>query len=128
MVLRLFCTNDADFSFFARNAYPENWDDGIGGSFNLLNRHLYNASDQYMQAHVMIETPFMILRNIPIISEYINRERIYVSQLLTPHIKSYTELGYGVGNRYFTKANAAVFTSFQKLKFKEIGVKVAFEL
>lgn len=118
----------ADFSFFARNAYPENWDDGIGGSFNLLNRHLYNASDQYMQAHVMIETPFMILRNIPIISEYINRERIYVSQLLTPHIKSYTELGYGVGNRYFTKANAAVFTSFQKLKFKEIGVKVAFEL
>lgn len=118
----------ADFSFFARNASPDNWDDGIGGSFNLLNRHLYNASDQYIQAHIMIETPFLILRNIPIVSEYINRERIYISQLCTPHIKSYTEIGYGIGNRYFKKANAAVFTSFQKLEFREIGVKLAFEL
>lgn len=118
----------ADFTFFARNAFPDNWDDGIGGSFNLLNRHLYNASDQYIQAHVMIETPFLILRNIPIVSEYINRERIYISQLYTPSIKSYTELGYGIGNIYFKKANAAMFTSFQNLKFREIGVKVAFEL
>lgn len=118
----------ADFSFFARNASPDNWDDGIGGSFNLLNRHLYNASDQYIQAHIMIETPFLILRNIPIVSEYINRERIYISQLCTPHIKSYTEIGYGIGNRYFKKANAAVFTSFQKLEFREIGVKLAFQL
>lgn len=118
----------ADFSFFAKNYTPSNWDDGIGGSFNLLNRQLYNASDKYVQAHVMIETPFFILRNIPIVSEYVNRERIYISQLYTPHIKSYTELGYGIGNKYFQKANAAVFTSFQKLDFKYVGVKVAFEL
>ncbi len=118
----------ADFSFFAKNYSPSNWNDGIGGSFNLLNRQLYNASDMYIQGHIMIETPFLILRNIPIISEYINRERIYISQLHTPHIKSYTELGYGIGNRYFTRANAALFTSFQKLEFKYIGVKLAFEL
>lgn len=118
----------ANFSFFAKNYSPSNWNDGIGGSFNLLNRQLYNASDKYIQAHVMIEIPFLILRNMPIISEYINRERFYVSQLYTPHIKSYTEIGYGIGNRYFKKANAAIFTSFQKLDFKYVGVKVAFEL
>ncbi len=118
----------ADFSFFAKNYSPSNWNDGIGGSFNLLNRQLYNASDKYIQAHMMIETPFLILRNIPIISEYINRERLYFSQLYTPHIKSYSEIGYGIGNKYFKKANAAVFASFQKLNFKYIGVKVAFEL
>lgn len=118
----------ADFSFFAKNYSPSNWNDGIGGSFNLLNRQIYNASDKYAQAHLMLETPFLIMRNIPIASEYINRERIYVSQLYTPYIKSYTELGYGIGNRYFKKANAALFTSFQKLDFKYIGVKIAFEL
>lgn len=118
----------ANFSFFAKNASPSNWDDGIGGSFNLLNRDLYNASDKYIQAHIMVETPFMIIRNIPIISEYINRERFYLSQLYTPHIKSYTEIGYGIGNRYFKRANAAIFASFQRLEFKYFGAKVAFEL
>ena len=118
----------ADFSFFEKSYSPSNWNDGIGGTFNLLNRQLYNASDKYVQAHLMIETPFLILRNIPIISEYINRERFYASQLYTPHIKSYTEIGYGIGNRYFKRANAAIFTSFQKLDFKYVGIKVAFEL
>lgn len=118
----------ADFSFFAKNNFPDNWQDGIGGTFNLLNRHLYNASDSYVQAHFMLETPFLIIRNIPFISDYINRERLYVSQLYTPYIVSYTELGYGVGNRFFKTANAAIFCSFHKTKFWEIGVKASFEL
>ncbi len=118
----------ADFSFFAKNNSPENWQDGIGGTFNLLDRHLYNASDSYVQAHFMLETPFLIIRNIPFVSDYINRERLYVSQLYTPYIGSYTELGYGVGNNFFKTANAAIFCSFHKTEFWEIGVKASFEL
>ncbi|WP_436416089.1 DUF5686 family protein [Petrimonas sp.] len=118
----------ADFTFFAKNNFPDNWQDGIGGTFNLLNRHLYNASDSYVQAHFMLETPFLIIRNIPLISDYINRERLYVSQLYTPHIVSYTEFGYGVGNRFFKTANAAIFCSFHKTKFREVGVRASFEL
>ncbi|MDO5664287.1 MAG: DUF5686 family protein [Bacteroidia bacterium] len=118
----------ADFIFFAKNSFPKNWNDGIGGTFNLLNQHLYNASDTYIQGHFMLETPFLIIRNIPFISDYINRERLYISQLYTPHIASYTELGYGIGNRFFKAADAAVFCSFHKTKFKDIGVKVSFDL
>ena len=118
----------ADFTFFAKNNFPENWQDGIGGTFSLLNRHLYNASDSYVQGHIMLETPFLIIRNIPLISDYINRERLYISQLYTPYIVSYTEFGYGVGNRFFKTANAAIFCSFHKTKFREIGVKASFEL
>ena len=118
----------ADFSFFAKNNFPDNWQDGIGGTFSLLNRHLYNASDSYVQGHVMLETPFLIIRNIPLISDYINRERLYISQLYTPYVVSYTEFGYGVGNRFFKNANAAIFCSFHKTNFREIGVKASFEL
>ncbi|MDO5522616.1 MAG: DUF5686 family protein [Bacteroidia bacterium] len=118
----------ADFTFFARNNFPDNWDDGIGGTFSLLNRNLYNASDTYVQGHVMFETPFLILRNVPFVSDYINRERLYLSQLYTPHIVSYTEIGYGIGNNFFKTANAAIFCSFHKTKFREIGVKASFEL
>ncbi len=113
----------ADFVFFARTNFPNLWEDGIGGSFNLLSRHLYNASDSYIQAHFMYEAPFLILKNVPFISDYISIERFYLSQLVTPQIKSYTEIGYGIGNRFF---NAGIFSSFREKSFKEIGAKASF--
>lgn len=111
----------ADFVYFAKNNFPQNWDDGIGGNFNLLHRSLYNASDSYFQAHVMFETPFLILKNVSPISHGVLSERLYLSQLYTPQIVSYTEVGYGIGNRFF---NTAVFGSFHKHNFKEIGVRM----
>lgn len=72
----------------------------------------------------MFETPFLILKNIPFVSDFADKERIYLSQLHTPQIKSYTELGYGIGNRYF---NAGIFGSFHKTDFRDIGVRAAFE-
>ncbi len=114
----------ADFYYFSKNFFPENWRDGIGGGFNLLRRHLYNASDSYVQAHFMFETPFLVLKTIPFVSEFADKERLYLSQLYTPQIVSYTEIGYGIGNRFF---NAAVFGSFHKTKFREIGARASFE-
>lgn len=115
----------ADFYYFSKNNFPETWDDRLGGSFNLLSRQLYNASDSYIQGHLMYETPFLILKKIPFVSDFAERERIYFSQLYTPQIVSYTELGYGIGNRFF---NAAIFGSFHKLEFKQIGVRAFFSL
>ena len=114
----------ADFVYFSRSNFPENWNDKLGGGFNLLERDLYNATDSYIQGHLMFETPFLILKNIPFISDFADKERIYLSQLHTPYIKSYTELGYGIGNRFF---NAGIFTSFHKTNFRKIGVRAAFE-
>jgi hypothetical protein len=114
----------ADFVYFSKSNFPENWDDGLGGIFNLLSRDLYNASDSYIQAHVMFEAPFLILKNIPFVSELAKNERIYLSHLYTPQIVSYTELGYGIGNRFF---NAGFFCSLHKASFKQLGVRAAFE-
>jgi hypothetical protein len=78
-------------------------------------------SDSYFQAHLMFETPFLILKNVPPISHGILTERLYLGQLYTPQIISYTELGYGIGNRLF---NAAVFGSFHKYNFHEVGIRM----
>lgn len=113
-----------DFVYFSRNNFPENWNDKLGGGFNLLERNLYNASESYIQAHLMFETPFLIIKNIPFISDFADKERIYLSQLHTPYINSYTEIGYGIGNRFF---NAGIFSSFHKTNFRKIGVRASFE-
>ena len=114
----------ADFVFFTRSNFPRSWNDGLGGIFHLLNRTLYHASDSYIQAHVMYETPFFILSRIPFVSNFAAKERLYLSQLYTPQIVSYTEFGYGLGNRFF---NTALFVAFHQTKFHGIGARFVLE-
>ncbi len=124
----------ADFKYFARRNFPETWDDQIGGVFNLLKGEWYNASDKYVQAHLMYESPFVLFKILRInskrkflrmVSRYILSERFYLSQLWTPMLPSYTEIGYGIGNHLF---NIAAFASFDRWEYQGMGFKFAFEL
>lgn len=117
----------ANFAFFARRNFPDSWDDGIGGVFQLLDRNWYNAAPSYAQAHIMYESPFVLLQLLrrDIATKYVFSERIYLSQLYMPVLPSYTEVGYGIGNHLF---NIGAFVSFEKTKYHSFGVKFAFEL
>lgn len=116
----------ADFQFFTRHNFPESWNDRLGGVFNLLKGEWFNASDRYVQAHLMYQSPFILFQLFkPDASKYILSERFYVSQLWTPVLPSYTEIGYGFGNHIF---NIAVFAGFDRWKYDGIGLKFAFEL
>lgn len=116
----------ADFSYFTRQNFPESWDEEFGGVFHQLRRIWFNASDKYIQAHVMYESPFILFQLFkPKTSKHILSERFYISQLWMPIKPSYTEFGYGLGNHIF---NIAFFIGFDKLKYDGIGAKFAFEL
>ena len=102
--------------------------------FNLLAGEWFNASDKYVQAHVMYESPFVLFKFLRVnstrkflrvASRYILSERFYLSQLWTPVLPSYTEIGYGIGNHIF---NIALFAGFDRWRYDGIGVKFAFEL
>ncbi len=116
----------ADFNYFTRQNFPESWDEMFGGVFHQLRREWFNASDKYVQAHIMYESPFILFQLFkPKTSKYILSERFYLSQLWMPIKPSYTEFGYGLGNHIF---NIAFFIGFDKLKYDSIGAKFAFEL
>lgn len=116
----------ADFQYFTRHNFPDSWNDRIGGVFNLLKREWFNAADRYVQAHFMYQSPFILFQLFkPSASKYIFSERFYVSQLWTPVLPSYTEVGYGFGNHIF---NIALFAGFDRWKYEGIGLKFAFEL
>jgi hypothetical protein len=116
----------ADFNNFRRQNIPQSWSDPIGGTFHLLSGDWYNASNSYVQAHLMYESPFALLRLFRNISTDIVNERLYISQLYIPKkLPSYTEIGYGIGNFF---GNAAVFVSFNRGRYEAIGAWFAFEL
>ncbi|MDH6359143.1 DUF5686 family protein [Parabacteroides sp. PF5-9] len=116
----------ADFRYFARRNFPESWEDRIGGVFHQLNRYWFNASDRYVQAHLMYESPFILSQLFKKkVSKYVLSERVYFGQLWTPVLPSYTEVGYGFGNLIF---NVAVFAGFDRWKYEGLGVRFTFEL
>lgn len=117
----------ADFRYFTRHNFPESWgDDDFGGIFHQLRSEWFYASDKYVQAFFMYESPFMLISRLkPNAMKHILSERFYLSQLWLPILPSYTEVGYGFGNHIF---NIAVFAGFEKWKYNNIGVKFAFEL
>lgn len=116
----------ADFRYFAKHYFPESWGDRFGGVFHNLAGEWYNASDKYIQGHLMYESPFILLRFIkPRAHKYIVSERFYLSQLWTPVRPNYSELGYGVGSDI---CNIALFLSFEEFRYQSIGVKFALEL
>lgn len=115
----------ADFSFFQKRNFPDSWDDPLGGVFHLLPGQWYNASDSYAQIHLMYESPFIIFQFFRGITKDILKERFYISQLYTPAVPNYTELGYSVGNFL---GNIGFFVSLNKGKFDRVGAKFAFEL
>ena len=117
----------ADYRYFTRHNFPESWGgDDFGGVFHQLGSVWFNASDKYVQAHAMYESPFMLFQLFkPEATKHIISERFYLSQLWMPVKPSYTEIGYGFGNHIF---NVAAFIGFDKLKYDGIGFKFAFEL
>ena len=115
----------ADFNLFQKRNFPTSWDDPIGGVFQLLRGEWYNASRSYIQAHLIYEFPYMFSRVLRNMTGDILSERIYLSQLYTPILPSYTEVGYGIGNFI---GDAGVFVSFVKGKYDSVGAKFTFAL
>ena len=115
----------ADFNLFQKRNFPKSWDDPIGGVFQLLRSEWYNASRSYAQAHLIYEFPYMLSLLVRNMTRDILNERIYVSQLYTPILPCYTELGYGIGNYI---GDAGVFVSFVKGRYDSVGAKFTFGL
>ena len=114
-----------DFSNFHENYIPGGWDDDWTGDFQLLNSAWYNASNYYFRANASYSSPLLLLTWIPLVGRYIETERVYVNFLQIEHTRPYTEIGYGLTNRYFS---VGLFGSFLNGKFHEFGSKYSFEL
>ncbi|MDR0507036.1 MAG: DUF5686 family protein [Dysgonamonadaceae bacterium] len=115
----------ADFKNFQKYNFPKSWSDPIGGVFHLLNGEWYNASNSYIQGHFMYETSFILLKLFRGVAKDILTERFYLSQLYTPALPCYTEIGFGFGNFII---NTGAFVSFKRGEFQSFGVKAVFEI
>lgn len=114
-----------DFENFRSNNLPLNWNDDIGGVFQALDSRWYNASNHYVRANLVYESPFFILRHLMKYTGYVQHERLYVNVLSMPHLRPYVELGYGIGTHVF---DVGVFVSNSNYTDFGFGWKFVFGL
>lgn len=114
-----------DYANFRDNNIPGGWDDDWTGQFQLVDSKWYNESDYYVRTNLSYESPLLMATWLPLVGRYIETERIYLSGLLLSQKDPYTEVGYGLTNRYFS---AGLFASFLGGKFWEFGGKISVEL
>lgn len=112
-----------EFRYFYNGIVDYNWNDDVGGVFQLLDGKYYNDTYHYMRAHVVYETPTLLLRNLS--TRYLRGERIYLNTLLTPSLRPYIELGYGLSSHILDLSG---FASFVKGKYDGVGVKFTLHL
>ena len=119
-------SNDfVDYANFSANYLPLAWNDDWTGHFFLLKSDFYNASKYYIRSNLSYESPILPLAYIPFVGYYVEKERIYISNVLMQKTRPYTEMGYAFTTRYFS---AGLFASFFGTEFKEIGTKITLEL
>lgn len=99
---------------------------GFENSFQLLDFYRFSTSQNYIEGHVQYQADLLLLKRLPIISNTIWNENLYLNYLNTPAIRNYVELGYGIGQIYLM-GNVSVFGSFENGKYKAIGVRVGFK-
>lgn len=114
-----------DFENFRRHNVPEDWNDEIGGTFQLLASRWFNTSRRYIRGHFTYESPFILLRPLNKWLGRVQVERLYLGLLRMPGIKSYVELGYGIGTHIF---DAGVFVNNMNGNKMGVGCKFTFEL
>ena len=114
-----------DYANFCENNLPEGWDDRWTGNFQLLDSKVYNESNFYYRNNVSYETPMLFATWLPYIGKYIEKERLYFSNVIVQDTRPYFEIGYGLTNRY---VSLGFFASFYNTKFQRGGITFDFEL
>ncbi len=114
----------ADFVNFSKSNLPDDWNDEIGGTFQILDRKYYNAADKYIRAHATYESPFLLMNRLFPKKGLVLNERLYFSLLSMPNFTPYSEIGYGVATNV---CDFGVFAGGLKGNMTHLGVKLSFK-
>lgn len=97
------------------------FDDG----FLLLNNYEYSTADKYAEAHFKYNNEFLLLKHLPLISNQIWKENLYLNLLLVEKQQAYYEFGYSI-SQILLSGEIGVFVGFKDTHFHQVGIKAMF--
>ena len=92
-------------------------------TFVLLNNYAYSNNTQWAQAHLSWYSPYLIIKQIPLLKKKIFDEALHFHIVKVNHYKPYSEIGYSVG--ITEMARIGVFVGFESFNYQHVGVSVS---
>ncbi|HKL71965.1 MAG TPA: DUF5686 family protein, partial [Marinilabiliaceae bacterium] len=83
-----------------------------------------STSDWYITGQATYSSPWLMLKNLPVISETIWNENLHLSYLHTPQNPHYVQMGYSI-NRIFIFFEVGVFVGFSEGKYAHWGPRIS---
>lgn len=105
--------------FFSTNTFRN--------TFQLLPFYEYNTNQWLVRAHAHYSTNLLLLKRLPLISNRIWNENLYLNYLNTPSLNHYIETGYSLG-QIMAVGEIGVFTSFENFRYRSVGFKISLGL
>jgi len=94
-------------------------------SYQLLEYYTHSTNTTWASGFVRYESPFLALKYLPLLSNRMWKEDLYLSWLYTKGRTPYWEAGYGL-NQIGLFGGVGVFVGFEGQKFSMVGLKACF--
>ena len=95
-------------------------------SFELLDNYS-SSNSQWVESHLNWTSEYLFLKRIGFLQTYLFNESLHFHLLWSEQVKTpYAEAGYSIGFNNFGRIG--VFTSFNGIKYKNVGIKVSFPI
>jgi hypothetical protein len=97
------------------------------GTLQHLPFYAPNTNDWIIEGHFRYGTKLLLLKRLPLISNKIWTENIYLNYMHAPMFKHHVEVGYGLG-QIWAVGEIGVFTAFDNWKYTTTGVNISIGL
>ena len=111
-----------DYKHFMSSGLPVT-EHSFDETFVLLNNYAYSNNTHWAQAHVSWYTPYLIIKQIPILKRKLFDEALHFHIMKVNHCKPYAEFGYSIG--ISEMARIGVFVGFETFNYQHVGVSVS---
>lgn len=94
-------------------------------SLVLIDDYLPSTNQWFFRSNITYSSPYLLLKNLPVLSNRLWNEDLHFSYLHTPAMRHYMQAGYSI-SRIFMAGSVGVFAGFSEGKYQNWGVRVAF--
>jgi len=116
----------ADFWHFYGNEAFVSFNHTGAEPYQLLPQYTFSTNDWYVSANAHYRSPLLALKYIPFLTNAPFDENLYLSYLLHPEMRNYTEIGYGIS--LFKLMDIGVYAGFNEKGYYGWGFRFSMDL
>ena len=92
-------------------------------SFQLLDYYKYSCTGNFIEIQTQYRSQLLLLKRLPIISDRIWSENIFLRYANNNQLHNFIEAGYSMGN-ILGLANVGIFVAYENFRYRSTGIKL----